>query len=473
MPTSLTYCLHQILAMQGITKPIKNAVRAVAFLLEEMESYAMVELIRDTVNIQLSTLAEDMQLLTTDVREKIDNNLGDKITDLDKNMDRINRVIDKLEKAGTNALSAGRGGNPAQANYTQGTRTYAEALITPPPHADPKLAAKEGIRARQHMLEGIGEDSKLRGMDDMQIKDELNKITRELGLEGRGIRTVTRQRLGGLLIEMADDHVARWMKEETNVKRFCEAVGTNVTFRKRIYNLIAYNVPITMEPENDNHIKEIHETNQLEPRTIKVARWVKPIARRSITQRTAHLILSYTDIHAANRALANGLSICHRRVTIEKIRKEPIRCLKCQQWNHYAKECIADHDTCGNCAEHHRTNQCQDHTKKRCASCNSTDHASWSRECPIFRRKVDECNKRNPENGLQFFPSDEPWTWTPRRDDNAGKSRQEYPDTNTSRRQPNGNENCEPEGAHRNRDVQEPTAWGDTWAGNNYNDFYV
>ncbi len=137
---------------------------------------------------------------------------------------------------------------------------------------------------------------------------------------------------------MADDQAARWMREELNAKSFCAVIGTSANFRNRIHNLIAFNVPITMELENANHIKEIHEINQLELNTIKAARWVKPIARRSPTQRTAHLIISYTDINAANRALVNGLHICHRRVTVEKVRKEPIRCLKCQQWNHYAKE---------------------------------------------------------------------------------------------------------------------------------------
>jgi hypothetical protein len=77
-PTSLTYCLHQISAMQGITKPIKNAVRAVAFLLEEMEDYTLVELLRDTVNSQMTTLSEDLQMLTTDIKEKIDGHLKDK-----------------------------------------------------------------------------------------------------------------------------------------------------------------------------------------------------------------------------------------------------------------------------------------------------------------------------------------------------------------------------------------------------------
>lgn len=53
---------------------------------------------------------------------------------------------------------------------------------------------------------------------------------------------------------MADDHATRWMKEESNAKSFCTAVGANANFRNRIHNLIAFNVPITMEPDNPTSI---------------------------------------------------------------------------------------------------------------------------------------------------------------------------------------------------------------------------
>jgi len=480
-PVSLTHCLHQISAMQGITKPIRNAIRATAFLLEELEDYTTAENVREIVNAQLSNLSEDMQLLTTDLKEKVDSHLEGKLTDLDKSMDRLNRVIGKLEKAGEVVTNTNLGNNTRQTGTAPGHRTYAETIAAPPPHANPRLAAKEGIRARQLMLEGVNDNLKFKEMDDTKLKENLNKIANDLGLEGRCIRTATKQRLGGLLIEMADDHAARWLKDETNARSFCSKIGTATTFRKRLYNLIAYNVPIIMEPENGNHIKEIHEVNQLEPETIKTARWVKPIARRSPTQKSAHLILSFTDVNAANRALANGLTICHRRTTVEKIRKEPVRCLKCQQWNHYAKECIADHDTCGNCAERHRTNQCPDHTRRKCASCSSADHASWSRECPTFKRKVDECNKRNPENSLPFIPSDEPWTWTTGVNEGRHQMHQERgpasrreinPTAYTHRMDPPLSWDREMESEDQNARSKE-TTWENTRAGSNQDDFYV
>ena len=49
-PTSLRYCLHQISRMPGITVAIGKAVSSAALMLEELEEYAIAEMIRETVN---------------------------------------------------------------------------------------------------------------------------------------------------------------------------------------------------------------------------------------------------------------------------------------------------------------------------------------------------------------------------------------------------------------------------------------
>jgi len=74
-----------------------------------------------------------MKLLVEDAKEKIDKHIQDKV------------------RLGTPTT-----GNPVGQTHTQ---SYASALVNPPPHANPKLAAREGIKARQVMIEGIEKDS--------------------------------------------------------------------------------------------------------------------------------------------------------------------------------------------------------------------------------------------------------------------------------------------------------------------------
>jgi hypothetical protein len=211
---------------------------------------------------------------------------------------------------------------------------------------------------------------------------------------------------------MDSDAAATWVAEQENRDKICNKIGPGVSFRSRVHNLIAFNVPLGLSPENQNHLLEIGEANSLDPGIITTIKWVKSIHRRTQTQRTAHLFLTYSNADAANRAITNGIFICNRRCQVERVKREPTRCLKCQGWNHFAKECIEEHDKCGNCTKNHRTNDCPNPLTRACVSCKTDDHASWSRDCPTFVKKLNDFNDRNPENALQYIPTAEPWTWT-------------------------------------------------------------
>jgi len=197
------------------------------------------------------------------------------------------------------------------------------------------------------MLEGAAgfEVSRLVGLE---LKKELERILKNLILEGRKIQSAIPQKNKGILIEMENDHAATWINEVDNREAFCRAVGPDVAVKSRTYSIIAYNTPLNVDPDNQRHGEEICEVNHLEENAIIAMRCAKPIQRRSPGQKTAHLILSVADANIANRAIANGLTICSCRVYVDKIRKELTRCLKCQGWNHFTAECTSATDKCGN-----------------------------------------------------------------------------------------------------------------------------
>ena len=72
---SLVTCLHQVSKMSGVSRLASNAIRSVAFLLEEMEETTINEMVRDVVISQLNELTLDMKFLITDVKEKIDTHI--------------------------------------------------------------------------------------------------------------------------------------------------------------------------------------------------------------------------------------------------------------------------------------------------------------------------------------------------------------------------------------------------------------
>jgi len=97
----------------------------------------------------------------------------------------MDKIISKMEN--NNDLPLQNRTHPAQPDKPHRHKSYPEMLISPPRHVDPRLAAKEGIQARQFMLEGVMKDSKYGVMNNSQLKTDLSGILRELGLEGKSI----------------------------------------------------------------------------------------------------------------------------------------------------------------------------------------------------------------------------------------------------------------------------------------------
>ena len=97
--------------MKGMNKQTSNTIRAISFLIEEMEETVINTTVRNVVITQLNELILDVRSLITDAKEKID---------------------EHLQKTPTTTHTAT---TPPQPPY--GTRLYVEALVTTPPHANP------------------------------------------------------------------------------------------------------------------------------------------------------------------------------------------------------------------------------------------------------------------------------------------------------------------------------------------------
>ena len=70
--TSLATCLYQVLAMAGVSKPVLNAIRSVAYLLEELEDTHINSTVIEAFDSQITEFSSDMKMLIEDAKEKID-----------------------------------------------------------------------------------------------------------------------------------------------------------------------------------------------------------------------------------------------------------------------------------------------------------------------------------------------------------------------------------------------------------------
>ena len=215
---------------------------------------------------------------------------------------------------------------------------------------------------------------------------------------------------GGILLELPSKQVANWLKDNDRLQKMAVATGGKLTFKDRSYNVVVPFVPTTTLIKEQETLRSIENENELPAGSIAVARWIKPAHCRDAGQRVAHALFRLTTPEAANTLIKNGMYINLERLRPAKDKKEPLQCLKCQRWGHMAKDCSTSRDTCGTCAKNHRTNACPSTKTVHCVSCNTDDHASWSRSCPEFKQKSWTLDENTPENQMPFFPTDEPWT---------------------------------------------------------------
>jgi hypothetical protein len=112
----------------------------------------------------------------------------------------------------------------------------------------------------------------------------------------------------------------------------------------------------------------------------------------------------------ANILIRDGMYVCRAVTHPRKLKSEPKQCMKCRKWGQFAAECMEEKDACGNCAKDHHTKDCLDKNRRYCVSCQNNSHASWDRNCPEFKRRVERMDESHPENTLTYFPTDEEWS---------------------------------------------------------------
>ena len=245
---SLSTCLYQISALPNASKPIVNAIHAVALLLDKLEVTHIYTAVKEAVDIQINEAATDIHKLVEDTSDK----LNDATTDIHKlvkdTSDKLNDKLNdqfKLVKAKIASLVL-----PTQTTViNQPAHSYAAALINPPPHANPKLTACKGIKACQFAISGI-KISSISHLNLSQIKALINNKLLELDLPGGKICSLINTHSNSIILEAEDDTTTKWLSVENNQKKLCKKIDPTIKFYAREYKIIAFNVPIDMDPKS-------------------------------------------------------------------------------------------------------------------------------------------------------------------------------------------------------------------------------
>ena len=278
--------------------------------------------------------------------------------------------------------------------------------------ADPRRRAREASKARQILIDFAEpqEREKMRGTSLTTLIEDANKALAD-AFPDSSAAFVNAQKLvyGGLLLELNSLDAVGLLEDQLAEATFLGKLGEFATIRARQYNVVVYFVPLSFNAGDPEDMREVELANGLEPNSITATRWIKPLNRRSQHQTVTHAIFTFADPKSTNKAIAEQLIVIHKKLDAVKSKREPVRCMKCQHWGHFALSCLLPHDRCGNCGEQHRTNDCNS-PGRFCVPCGVDGHPSWDRDCPTFNAKSKEMDQRTPGNQLVYYPTDEPWT---------------------------------------------------------------
>ena len=324
------------------------------------------------------------------------------IADVDKNLAVMSDTSNKL----MNTVSSYKDALLSAPNPQQQDRANRKIDAN-----DPRIVRDQHRKACQVLIDIYNKDAVNRSLEE--LKSSFNDL---IGLEpteplaDANVQHIVKLRNGGLILQFETKEVAEWFKQPEILSSILPKIDSSATLKNRTYQILVPRVPVTFETNSEESLRELEEQNGMKDGVLCKARWIKLTYRRAMGQRYAHLALSISSPGEANVIIRDGLYICGIKAYPRKLKTEPKQCMKCRKWGHFAADCLEEKDACGNCGEDHHTKECPDKNRRYCISCKDDTHASWDRNCPEFKRRVEKMDENHPENALMYFPTEEDWT---------------------------------------------------------------
>ncbi|EJD51554.1 hypothetical protein AURDEDRAFT_44000, partial [Auricularia subglabra TFB-10046 SS5] len=107
----------------------------------------------------------------------------------------------------------------------------------------------------------------------------------------------------GIVLSFPSKEAVEWITADDVWATFVQNFEPGVTLRPRHYEVLLRNLPLSYDPPSADFASALRDTNSLPDGWLHGARWMKSTERRSSTQRSAHVILSFRTPEAANEVL--------------------------------------------------------------------------------------------------------------------------------------------------------------------------
>ncbi|KAF8524001.1 hypothetical protein JB92DRAFT_1495370 [Gautieria morchelliformis] len=109
--------------------------------------------------------------------------------------------------------------------------------------------------------------------------------------------------------------------------------GLAFMHQKGIIHVIVEYMPLSHSPDTLAEMRKIERELNLPDGSLLSTCQIKPIHRRSLGQKSAHIITKFTTTKAANQSIRDGIIVAGKCTWARRMKREPHQCLKCQRYN--------------------------------------------------------------------------------------------------------------------------------------------
>ena len=146
-----------------------------------------------------------------------------------------------------------------------------------PPHyigaqdqIDPKVIRDMDHKARQILIDTMDPD--IIGASQMEIKDKvgaaIKKIMDPTPPEDTSVLEITKLRKGGFTILFKSKDIIKWLQDPGAKFQFISELSQDTSIVKHSYSILIPHIPLSFNPSNNNHLREVEECNSILSNTI-------------------------------------------------------------------------------------------------------------------------------------------------------------------------------------------------------------
>ncbi|KAG1856452.1 hypothetical protein F4604DRAFT_1590324, partial [Suillus subluteus] len=126
---------------------------------------------------------------------------------------------------------------------------------------------------------------------------------------------------GGMVVEMTTKEAVQYLRTKNNAKEcLLRNLDPQATIKERTYMVVMPFMPTSFRPTDNTNLRQMEQENGWNEGTVLTAHWIKPVERRTSTQRVAHILITLTDPTTANNAILDGIIVDQAKLWPKKNR---------------------------------------------------------------------------------------------------------------------------------------------------------